>query len=439
MLNTYEEALNWIHSRLRFGIKPGLGRMIGMMEKLGNPHKKIPVIHVAGTNGKGSTVSYMRSILNEAGYKAGTFTSPYLETFNERISMNGIPISDADLVRLANAIKPVAERVEAETNEAPTEFEIITAMAFLYFGEMNPPDYVLLETGLGGRLDSTNIAEPILSIITNAGFDHMNILGNTIEEIATEKAGIIKRNTPVVTGVEKSKGLEQIRKKAADENAEVYVLGQDFQTSEVQSHTEGETFSFTSPFGNWKDLQISMFGVHQTVNASLALTALSLLKEKGHIQLSDEQVRQGLYAAKWSGRYEVISREPLIVIDGAHNLEGVQSLTKTLRSHERGKTIHMLFTALEDKEYGKMLNELEKAADYLYFTEFDFPRAASSASLYNACRIENKRIAEDWKLFLKEFPKNLNRDEMLIICGSLYFISQVRQYLLADKKKILGE
>ncbi|KZZ86120.1 bifunctional folylpolyglutamate synthase/dihydrofolate synthase [Bacillus sp. SJS] len=439
MLNTYEEALDWIHSRLRFGIKPGLGRMVEMMEKLGNPHTKIPVIHVAGTNGKGSTVSYMRSMLNEAGYKAGTFTSPYLETFNERISMDGYPISDDDLLRLANAIKPAAERVEAETNEAPTEFEIITAMAFLYFGEFNRPDYVLLETGLGGRLDSTNIAEPILSIITNTGYDHMHILGDTIEEIASEKAGIIKRKTPVVTGVQKSKGLEQIRKKAADENAEVYVLGDDFQTSEVQSHTEGETFSFTSPFGSWEDLQITMFGVHQTMNASLALAALSLLREKGLIQLSDEQIRKGLYTAKWSGRYEVISRDPLIVIDGAHNLEGVESLTKTLKGHESDKTIHMLFTALEDKEYDRMLYELEKTADYLYLTEFEFPRAASSTSIYNACRTKNKKIIADWKSFLNAFPKKLKSDEMLIICGSLYFISQVRQYLLAAEKKILGE
>ncbi|AZB43822.1 bifunctional folylpolyglutamate synthase/dihydrofolate synthase [Bacillus sp. FJAT-42376] len=434
MLGTYEETLDWIHSRLRFGIKPGLGRMNGMMEKLGNPHTNIKTIHIAGTNGKGSTVSYLRSMLNEAGYKVGTFTSPYLETFNERISMNGNPISSTDLIALANVLKPVAEAVEAETGEAPTEFEIITAMAFYYFGVQNQPDFVLLETGLGGRLDSTNIAEPILSIITNTGYDHMNILGDTLEEIAAEKAGIIKWETPAVTAVEAGKGLSQIRSKASAMNAELYVYREDFKIDYLKPHSEGETFSLTAGADHWRDLQISMYGAHQTVNASLAVISLNLLKKRGTVQITDAAIRTGLHKASWSGRYEIISRSPLIVLDGAHNLEGAQSLSQTIRIHGAGKKVHMLFTALEDKDYSGMLHELEKAADSIYLTEFDFPRAASASVLYNVSRAENKQIAPDWKTFIRQFPEELGNGDMLVVCGSLYFISQIRQVLLETKR-----
>ncbi|MTH52958.1 bifunctional folylpolyglutamate synthase/dihydrofolate synthase [Bacillus mangrovi] len=429
MLHTYEEALHWIHSRLRFGIKPGLERMQGMMEKLGDPHLNVPVIHVAGTNGKGSTVSYMRSMLNEAGYKAGTFTSPYLESFNERISMDGMPVSSADLVSIANKVKPAAEAVEAETGEAPTEFEIITAMAFYYFGEVNRPDFLLLEAGLGGRLDSTNITEPVLSVITNIGYDHMNILGSSIEEIAFEKAGIIKQGIPVVTGAEKGKGLQQIKEKAAERQSEIYALGADFFITKAASNAEGERFSLAGTFGKWDNLQISMFGAHQTGNASLALAALSLMEKKGHLKLDKKAAETGLLKAAWSGRYEIFSRSPRIILDGAHNKEGAASLADTLKRHEAGRKIHLLFTALEDKEYKSMLDILGKAADCMYVTQFDFPRAAESDALFQACQSPCKSAVPDWKAFLDSFPLQLKKDETLVICGSLYFVSEARSHL----------
>ncbi|MGD6816738.1 bifunctional folylpolyglutamate synthase/dihydrofolate synthase [Metabacillus sp. 84] len=434
MLKTYEETLNWIHSRLRFGIKPGLERMTYMMEKLGNPHLNVPVIHVAGTNGKGSTVSYMRSVLNEAGYQVGTFTSPYIESFNERISMNGVPFSTGDLIHLANGVKRVAERAEAELGEHPTEFEIITAMAFLYFGSVQPPDYLLLETGLGGRLDSTNIAKPVLSVITNAGYDHMNILGSSIEEIAAEKAGIIKADTPVVTGVKAGKGLDQIRSKAEEMNAELLVLGEDFRIGGIRSVAEGEEFNFSAPFKEWNGLSISMYGAHQIENAALALMAVALLDHKGKACVTEPSIRRGLFKARWSGRYERMRSNPAIILDGAHNFEGAESLAETIARHEKGKKVHMLFTALEDKEYEKMLQVLEKAVDTLYVTEFDFPRAASSERLLEAGSLKNEAAVKDWRTFLAEFPNRMNPDEVLVICGSLYFISQVRQFLSENKK-----
>src|SRR5690606_30256187 len=202
----------------------GLSRMEWMMERLGHPVNKIKAIHVAGTNGKGSTVSYLRNILQEAGYKVGTFTSPYIETFNERISVNGYPISDDEIVSLLNAIKPLAEELEELELGGPTEFEVITAMALYYFGERADIDFVIMEVGLGGRFDSTNIIKPLASVITSIGLDHMNILGESIEEIASEKAGIIKQNIPVVSAVSQEEAIDIIFNKAKEEKSPFYQL-----------------------------------------------------------------------------------------------------------------------------------------------------------------------------------------------------------------------
>src|SRR5690606_15259339 len=206
----------------------GLSRMEWMMERLGHPENKIKAIHVAGTNGKGSTVSYLRNILQEAGYKVGTFTSPYIEAFNERISVNGKPISNDEIVSLLQVIKPLAEELEETELGGPTEFEVITAMALYHFGQASDIDFVIMEVGLGGRLDSTNVITPLISVITSIGFDHMNILGDTIEEIAAEKAGIIKRYVPVITAVDQQKAIEVISKKAKEEKSPFYQLGTDF-------------------------------------------------------------------------------------------------------------------------------------------------------------------------------------------------------------------
>lgn len=218
MFQTYEEALKWIHSRLTFGIKPGLQRMEWMMEKLDHPERRCRFIHVAGTNGKGSTIAFMQEVLKAAEYKVGAFTSPYLESFNERITIDGNPISEEEILQLSNVIKPVVDELEKTELGAPTEFEVITAMMFYYFGKINVPDVVLLETGLGGKWDSTNIANPILSVITMIGHDHLNILGSTIEEIAEQKAGIIKNGVPVITAVEQKEALDVIERVAKEKS-----------------------------------------------------------------------------------------------------------------------------------------------------------------------------------------------------------------------------
>ncbi|NUK30765.1 bifunctional folylpolyglutamate synthase/dihydrofolate synthase [Parageobacillus sp. VR-IP] len=429
MVRTYEEALEWIHGRLRLGIKPGLKRMEWFMEKLGHPERRIRAIHIAGTNGKGSTVSYLRHILQAAGYSVGTFTSPYVEQFNERISVNGKPIGDKEIVKLVQVIKPLVEELEQTELGAPTEFEVITTMMLYYFGKKNIQDVVLIEAGLGGRLDSTNIIYPILSIITNIGYDHMNILGETLDKIAFEKAGIIKSGVPLITGAEQPEAWTVISEKAASLKAKTYRLGEDFFIVRHVPITDGERFSLETPFSQYPDLKITMFGAHQVQNAALAVMAAEYLRMCYSFLIEKEHIYEGLEKAKWIGRFERVSNKPLIIIDGAHNEEGIHSLVDTVRSHYPDKDIHVLFAALEDKPLDKMIPPLAEIAETITFTSFDFPRAASAEQLAELCDHPNKATADDWKGWMKETKKQKRGDALFLITGSLYFIAEVRKFL----------
>lgn len=337
MFNTYDEALNWIHSRLRFGIKPGLKRMEWMLEKLGYPEKKLKALHVGGTNGKGSTVAFLRSVLVEAGYEVGTFTSPYIEQFNERISLNGIPISDKEITQLVNIIKPLSDELEQTELGSPTEFEVITAMAIYYFANMNQVDIAIFEVGLGGRFDSTNVIEPLAAVITNVGKDHTQILGNTLSEIAYEKAGIIKRNIPVFTAVKPEEAIAVIRKEALEKESELYLLGKDYQIIEYRSKNLLEEFTYTSPLKTMEKLELSLLGRHQTENAAGAVSVLLWLNNNGHLNISETTIRSGLRKAGWPGRMELLSIDPPILIDGAHNPEGMRAFAETIDNKFPGK------------------------------------------------------------------------------------------------------
>jgi dihydrofolate synthase / folylpolyglutamate synthase len=429
MIRTYEEAVEWIHGRLSFGIKPGLERMKWLMERLDYPERRIKAIHIAGTNGKGSTLCYLRSILQEAGYSVGTFTSPYVEQFNERISVNGKPISDEEIVELVNVIKPLVEEVEQTDLGAPTEFEVITAMAIYYFGKVNIQDVVIFETGLGGRFDSTNVIYPLISVITNVGFDHTNILGDTLTEIASEKAGIIKAGIPVITGVEQEEALEVIFEKANSVKAKAYVLGKDFEVKDYEATENGERFSVDTLFSKYRDLTISMLGFHQVKNAALAVMAVDYLRVYYSFIIEEEALRSGLEKAKWIGRFEKVSDNPTIVLDGAHNEEGINSLVETVKTHYPDKKIHVIFSALSDKPLEKMIQPLADIAETITFTSFDFPRAAKAEEMYKMCEHEKKAFNEDWKQVVSEKKKKIANEDVLLITGSLYFISEVRAML----------
>ncbi|MBT2643084.1 bifunctional folylpolyglutamate synthase/dihydrofolate synthase [Bacillus sp. ISL-41] len=431
MFNTYEQAIDWIHARLRLGIKPGLSRMEWMLERLDHPERRIKTIHVGGTNGKGSTVTFLRSILQTAGYRVGTFTSPYFEQFNERISINGQPISDQELVELTNAIKPLADELDHTELGGPTEFEVITAMSLYYFAKMSPVDVVIYEVGLGGRFDSTNVIHPLLSIITSIGLDHTAILGDTYEQIAFEKAGIIKNGVSVITGVKQPEALDVIRTKALEGKSPMYHLGDEFTAGSRESLERGEEFSFSSMFGQLQNLKTSMIGSYQVDNAACAVMASQVLANYYSFMIEEEHIREGLLQAYWPGRLEVLSENPLVLIDGAHNEEGINALAGEISSRFADKRISILFAALKDKKLDKMIATLEEAADQLTFTTFDFPRAASAEELLEVGSNKvNNNLAVDYQDFLSVKINELKVDEILIVTGSLYFLSEAKPFIV---------
>ncbi|MDG5470971.1 bifunctional folylpolyglutamate synthase/dihydrofolate synthase [Jeotgalibacillus sp. ET6] len=429
-MNSYEEAIEWIHGRLRLGIKPGLARMEWMMKELGNPQKNIQAVHVGGTNGKGSTVTFLRSILSGAGKKTGTFTSPYFETFNERIAVDGKPITDEEWLMLAKKIKPLADRLEETELGGPTEFEVITAMMFLYFGEYRTVDAVLIEVGLGGRLDSTNIVEPLCSIITSIGLDHVAILGDSYEKIAFEKAGIIKRGVPVIVNVKNDEASAVIKKTAENQQSPIFESGIDFSVHVEKSDKVGEKFIYQDSL-RLVPVQMDMTGEHQAENAGLAIFASHLLQKELAFVLTAQTLQTALEKAYWPGRTEILSQSPLIMMDGAHNKEGVEALLKTVKRKFSDRNIHYLFAAVGDKDLKSMIEQLEESAETISFDTFDMPRAASEEDLFklSAHKKSSKKNSLEWI----EEALECKSDDVYIITGSLYYLSSIAQEI---KKQI---
>ncbi|WP_316274227.1 bifunctional folylpolyglutamate synthase/dihydrofolate synthase [Bacillus halotolerans] len=430
MFTAYEEARSWIHSRLKFGVKPGLDRMKQLMARLDHPEKNIRALHVAGTNGKGSTVAFIRSMLQEAGYTVGTFTSPYIITFNERISVNGTPITDEEWVTLVNQVKPIVEELDQTEHGQPTEFEIMTACAFLYFAAYHQVDFVIFETGLGGRYDSTNVVEPLLTVITSIGHDHMNILGNTIEEIAGEKAGIIKEGIPIVTAVTQPEALQVIRHEAERKSAPFQSLHDTSRIYNEKALPAGEQFSLKTGETCYEDIRTSLIGTHQRQNAALSILAAEWLNRENIAELSDAALRSGLIKAAWPGRLELVQEHPPVYLDGAHNEEGIDKLTETMKQHFPDSDICVVFSALKDKPYHDMIKKLETIAHSIHFASFDFPRASLAKDLYDASEISSKSWNEDPEHVIKLIESKKGSNDIVLITGSLYFISDIRKRML---------
>lgn len=433
---TVDQAIDWIHS-LTMGIKPGLKRMEWLLDRLNHPERRLKFIHIGGTNGKGSTVSYMRCVLQEAGYDVGAFTSPYIERFQNRIQLNGADISDEDLLALTLKIKPLVDELGQTELGYPTEFEVVTLLAILYFATVSYPDFVLWEVGLGGRFDSTNIVLPILSVITNVGYDHMHILGHTLEEITNQKAGIIKPGVPVVTGVQAPQLVEIIKSKAQETKSTVYVLGREFQTEEGDYSKSSQFFTFRSMFRSFEGLEISMMGQHQIHNAALATMALEVLRQYYAVVWEEQDLYQGLKSTKWIGRMETIAEEPLTIIDGAHNTQGIEAFRETLLRYFGQQRVTLFFSALKDKELTKMLSLLEDLVDEVIVTTFDFPRAPTIAEIETQLAQKESwdfelNIAEDWYSVYQQKAEQTNAEAQHVIffTGSLYFISEVRAKLV---------
>ncbi|OIS58929.1 bifunctional folylpolyglutamate synthase/dihydrofolate synthase [Staphylococcus equorum] len=413
----YLDSLYWIHERTKFGIKPGVKRMEWMLERLNNPQFNINGIHVGGTNGKGSTVAYLRSALVDNGYEVGTFTSPFIETFNERISLNGIPISDDNIVELVQKVKPVSEALEVETElGTATEFEIITTMMFLYFGELHPVDFVIVEAGLGIKNDSTNVFKPILTILTSIGLDHIEILGNTYTDIAKDKGAIVKPNTPIIYAVKNEDALKVIRGCVEQQNTEGIEFDRD-----ISIVSQEEEFTYRYKDYELETLLLNMLGEHQKENAALAITALIELNESGIVDLDFNKMIDGIESVSWTGRIEQVKEKPLMIVDGAHNVESVEALISTMKDYYHVDSLDILFSAVKGKPINTMVDQLKTIASTFYVTDFDFPRALTKDAIFEEIRFDQKELVDDYVKFIETYE-----GDGLIITGSLYFISEVK-------------
>ncbi|MCG1022177.1 bifunctional folylpolyglutamate synthase/dihydrofolate synthase [Sutcliffiella horikoshii] len=431
MFTSFKELQKEINFTMKSEINLGLERMRRFLEKVGNPQNQIKIVHIGGTNGKGSTLRFLESILQEAGHHVGTFHSPSYEYINDQISVNGAYITDRELMKIIKIFN------EKGLDEAGlTEFELQTAMAYYYFAFMKKVDFALIEVGLGGREDSTNVIKPVLSIITNVGYDHIGFLGTTIKEIAAHKAGIIKKGIPVICGEQKAEAKEVIKAEAKTIDSPISFMEEDFSYSLVDREQEGETFSFHSKEKLISDIRISMQGEHQVANASLAIKAYLTLTEKGLARYEENILKRGLLKATHPGRFEVVSRNPLIIMDGAHNDEAMDALVRSMEMCYSNRKVIVLFSALIDKPIESMVKKLEKLASEIIFTSFHFPRAARAENIYHISHHPNKQVEEEWEIALNAAVSRLDEESVLLVTGSLYFISETRSYLTRRKDKV---
>lgn len=409
----YEEVLEWIHGQIKFGIKPGVARMTWILERMNNPQNNIFGLHVVGTNGKGSTVNNIQNILTASGYQVGTFTSPYIMDFRERIAINGRMISKEDLITCAEHVKPFTEQLLEETNYGNvTEFEIITLMMFVYFGQIHPVDMVIVEAGLGGLYDSTNVFKAFAVICPSIGLDHQNILGDSYQDIATHKAGVIKGGEHVIFAIDHPGARQVFLEKAKTLNALIYEYKKDFDLVAENHHLTFKYQTVAQP-----GIELVMPGQHQVSNAALSIMACHLLKEKFQ-KITDDSIKKGLLHAQWLGRTELLADD--LMIDGAHNRESVQALCQVMKESYTDKNIHILFGAIDTKPVNDMLEMLMEIGD-LEVTTFHYPNAIKLEA-YPDNLIKN----EDFQEWLAKRQQKEN--DFYLITGSLYFISEVRQF-----------
>lgn len=418
MFTTFEETKHWIENIKRFGSKLDLHRISAVLDRLGHPEKSYPTIHVAGTNGKGSTASYIKNILMEAGYLVGLYTSPYIVKFNERIAINNEYISDEDVVNYTNQIRPIWDEFN-DAGETITFFEVITIICFLYFRDKHV-DFAVIEVGLGGTLDATNVIIPEVSVITNISFDHMNVLGNTLESIALNKLGIVKEGVPLVTSVAQNELMPLFEQIVNEHHTTMTRIDCD----KVSDRNVSEQTSFTYEGVHYT---LGLPGFHQIKNAVLAIEAIKALCDRKGFQIASTQIQRGLVKTRWPGRLEIFNHN--IVLDGAHNIGGALALKEAITQMYPNKKIKCLVSIMHDKEHAKIIDVLDSFCSELYFTQFDYERRANADDLFNESHHQNKKVYLDYKPVFQELTQ-LKEDEILLVTGSLYFISDVRKLLV---------
>jgi dihydrofolate synthase/folylpolyglutamate synthase len=436
----YQAALDYLYSFVDYSLtrafrysadKFDLGRMHALMGDLGNPQRDYPVVHIAGTKGKGSTAALAANALKCAGYRVGLYISPHLEDFNERIQVNGTPISRTDLVALVEFIKPFVARIPQLTT-----FEITTAIGFLQFSRQQV-EILVAEVGLGGRLDATNVIIPVVSVITSLSLDHMNVLGSTLTEIAGEKCGIIKPGIPVVSSPQKAEALAVIQQVSKKNHAPLTVVGRDICFEPVEHSLKGQTLRVwkCEKAGKQADdrnikkehIQIPLLGAHQMDNAATAYAALEMCEQAG-LKIPLQEIKRGFKTVKWPGRFEIIGHEPLLIIDSAHNNDSARRLRQTLDDYLPDKSVRLLFGASEDKDISGILAELMPRVEKIYATRSEHPRALDPNEIADVCLEMNKPVSviNSVEEALAEASREVDNSTVILATGSIFIAAAVK-------------
>ncbi|APQ71995.1 bifunctional folylpolyglutamate synthase/dihydrofolate synthase [Clostridium botulinum] len=426
----YKEAREYIQSKAKFGSNLGLERTEKLLELLGNPHKRLRCIHIAGTNGKGSTTAMISAVLKESGYKVGMYTSPYIEEFEERIQINGHNITKENLGYIITKVANIVEKVENMGYGNPTEFEIITVAMFYYFC-LKEVDFAVIEVGLGGRLDSTNVLEPILSIITSISYDHMNILGETLEEITYEKAGIIKK-APVITYPQKKEVEKNIEKVCKEKNCELIKVEDNLINIEIEiieKNMGQQSFKLKTKEDTY-NICLSLLGEHQIKNCITVILALEKLMKLG-IKIEKIHIISALKKVKWPARLEIVNKNPLTVIDGAHNIDGIESLKNNVSKYFKYNKLILILGILKDKQVEDMIKTLVPLADRVLTVAPHNDRGESSKELMHIVLKHNESCEhlEDYKECYDKAKFYCEDGDMILICGSLYMVGDMRKLI----------
>ncbi len=419
---TYSETIEYLYGIRLFGQKLGLETTQYLLRLMGDPQKSLRFIHIAGTNGKGSVAAMLHAVLSASGYKTGLYTSPHLVSFCERFQVNGRPIDEADVVRLVEGIKPVLEQVAANPEfHAPTFFETVTAIALRYFEEQKV-DVVVWETGLGGRLDATNVVVPLVSVVTNIAFDHTQYLGETLAQIAGEKCGIIKPGVPVVTAAVAEEALQVIQSSAAAQGSALTAVGRDICATRLSEDEQCQRLELTGTRRSYGPLTIPLLGAHQTINCATAVAAL----EASGLAVSTKQVHDGLIRTAWPGRFQIVHHDPPVVLDGAHNAAAAERLAATLREHIAGRKLTLILGVLRDKNYDQMCQILAPLAVRVLCVPVNSERTSEPDQLARWCKAANPaaRITVERNLSSAYAQARSEGAETIAITGSLFLVGE---------------
>lgn len=425
----YQESLTYLGGAAHFGIRPGLERIRALLEKLDHPENAYRIIHVTGTNGKGSVTAMAASVLQAAGLSVGRYTSPHLISYTERISVDGTDIPEEDFALAADAVRKAAARIQEDGMEAPTEFELLTAMGFWYFRHKKV-DYAVVEVGMGGLLDSTNVVMPVVSVITNVAMDHMKYCGSTLEEIAHHKAGIIKKGIPVVTAAQRE-GLKEIQKEAHHRESRLYFYGRDFSIDSRTRSASGQIVTLKR-----KDmpkelekgmLYVPFFGAYQAVNAAVAAMAMTLVMKQDD-RIGEDALREGIARTQWPGRFEVHEDRVPVILDGAHNPAGAEALSETLAEQYPDRRKRIVFASLQDKDTDTVLSFLVHPGDMVLAVPAPTPRSRTPEEILEKVT-GDKKAEPDVAQALLDAVEGAAPEDIVVVCGSLYILGDAMKWL----------